>query len=168
MNYLDFILLVPVAWFGIKGLIRGLAMELTSLLGLICAIYISLHFSGFAAGLLTDTFHLSGRFIPIASFIVTFLVVLIVFWITGKAITKMFEAAELGFFNRFLGLVFGVVKAVVLVSLLFFVILAIDPNKNMVSDEDRNASVFYRYTEKVMDVITPWIDLDKFTKPAGG
>lgn len=162
MNYLDFILLVPVAWFGIRGLMRGLAMELASLIGLVCAIYISLHFSNFAANLLTDTFHFSGRFLPIASFIVTFLVVIIVFWIAGKAITKLFEAAELGFFNRLLGLVFGVVKAVVLVSLLFFIIRAIDPNKKLVSDEDRNASIFYKYTEKVMDVITPWIDLERF------
>jgi membrane protein required for colicin V production len=162
MNYLDFILLVPVAWFGIKGLMRGLAKELTSLIGLICAIYISLHFSNFAANLLSDTFHLSGRFLPIASFIVTFLVVIIVFWITGKALTKLIEAAELGFFNRLLGLIFGVVRAVVLVSLLFFIIRAIDPNKKLVGDEDRNASMFYKYTEKVMDVITPWIDLERF------
>lgn len=162
MNWLDFILLVPVVIFGIRGLMRGLARELASLVGLICAIYISLHFSYFAAGFLADTFHLSGRFLPIASFIVTFLVVIIVFIIAGRVITKLFEAAQLGLLNRLLGMVFGAAKAVVLVGVVFFVIQSLDREEKLIPREDKDASFFYRPVEKVMDVITPWIDLEKF------
>jgi membrane protein required for colicin V production len=162
MNYLDFIILVPVAWFAIRGFSHGLVLELTSLIGLILGIYLSLHFSGFAAGFLTDTFHLSAKYLPITSFIVTFLVVIIVFYIIGKIITKVFDVTPLGFVNHLLGLIFGILKAAVLVSLLFFVIQSFDRDEKLISREAKDFSMFYRSVEKVMDVITPWVDLERF------
>jgi membrane protein required for colicin V production len=168
MNYLDFIILLPAAWFAFKGFSRGLVLELTSLIGLILGIYLSLHFSGFAAGFLTDTFHITGKYLPILSFIVTFLAVIIVFYIIGKIITKMFDAVALGFFNRLLGLIFGILKAAVLVSLLFFVIQSFDRDEKLITREAKDFSMFYRSIEKVMNVITPWTDLERFrsTSPA--
>jgi len=162
MNLLDIFIVIPLVWFGYKGLTRGLVLELASLIGLILGIYAGIHFSHYAENFLVDTFHLSGKYLPVISFIVTFIVVILAIYLIGKIIEKLIDLVALGFFNKLLGLVFGILKGALLISVLFFVINSFDLNQRMIKPHVKENSLLYGPVEKIVPAIVPWLDMDKF------
>ena len=49
MNYIDILILIPIAWFGYKGFNNGLVRELASIIALIAGLYASFKFSDWVA-----------------------------------------------------------------------------------------------------------------------
>jgi len=166
MNWLDICIIVPLVWFGYKGLRRGLVLELASLIGLILGIYIAIHFSYYTEDFLRDTFNLAGKYMPVVSFIITLVVVILVIYLIGKVIEKLIDLVALGFFNKLLGLIFGLLKGALLVSVLLFVINAFDTNERLIKPHVKENSLLYPPISKIIPTITPWIDLEKFRKKA--
>ena len=162
MNLLDIIIIVPIIYFGYKGLSRGLVLELASLIGLILGIYIAVHFSFYTENILANTFHLTGKYLPIVSFIVTFIVVILVIYLLGKITEKLLDLVALGFFNKLLGLVFGVLKGAVLLSVVFFVINTFDVNEKLIKPKAKENSFLYGPVAKIVPSILPWLNLDKY------
>jgi membrane protein required for colicin V production len=162
MNLLDIFIVVPLVWFGYKGARRGLVIELASLAGLILGIYAAIHFSGFTEEFLADTFELTGKYMPIVSFIITLVVVIIVIYLLGKIVEKLIDMVALGFFNKLLGLAFGILKGALLVSVILFIINSFDTNQRFLKPHVKENSLLYEPVEKIVPTIVPWLDLDKF------
>jgi membrane protein required for colicin V production len=162
MNLLDIFIIVPLVWFGYKGVRRGLVLELASLAGLILGIYAAIHFSHFTEEFLSDTFELTGKYMPIVSFIVTLIVVILVIYLLGKIVEKLIDMVALGFFNKLLGLAFGILKGALLVSVVLFIINSFDLNQRFLKPHVKEKSLLYAPVEKIVPGIMPWLDLDKF------
>ena len=162
MNLLDIFIIIPIIYFAYKGFSRGLVLELAALVGLILGIYVAVHFSYFAENILINTFHLSGKYLPILSFIITFVMVILVIYLIGKVIEKLLDLVALGFFNKLLGMVFGVLKAAVLLSLLIFVINTFDIHEKLIKPHVKENSLLYAPISKIVPSILPWLDLERF------
>jgi len=162
MNLLDIFIIVPLVWFGYKGLARGLVLEVASLVGLILGIYAAIHFSHFTETFLYESFHMEGKYMPVISFVITFLAVLLVIFLIGKIIEKLIDLVALGFFNKLLGLVFGVLKGALLISVVLFVITAFDTHQKFLQPHVKERSLLYAPVEKIVPTIVPWLDMDKF------
>ena len=99
---------------------------------------------------------------PIVSFIITLVVVILVIYLLGKIIEKLIDLVALGFFNKLLGLFFGVLKGALLVSVILFVINSFDGNQRLIKPHVKENSLLYGPVEKIIPTIVPWLDLDKF------
>ena len=84
MVWIDFVIGGLLAWSAISGFRKGFILEMASLIGLVLGIWAGLHFSKLAAALLTETFHLQGSYLPVLSFIVVFIIVVVAVYFFGK------------------------------------------------------------------------------------
>ena len=84
MNFIDIILLIPLLWFGYKGFTKGFIIEIASLAALMLGIYGGVYFSNFVAKYLSQWFEIKSDYLPLISFSVTFLLIVIIVFLVGE------------------------------------------------------------------------------------
>jgi membrane protein required for colicin V production len=149
MNYLDIIILCLVALLVINGVRKGFIISLASLIALILGIYIAVHFSSYIEVVLKDHFHPSHTWLPILSFTITFLIVVIIVMLIGKGLEKLVDLVGMGILNHIFGGIFGLIKGILLVSVLLFIISGFDPKEKLIKPKVKQESMFYGYIQKV-------------------
>lgn len=157
MNWLDIaicILLLIGLW---KGYLNGFFVELTSMIALIAAIYGSIYFSNYAGDWLRLQFDWEETYITIASFVVTFVVIIFVITYVGKLITKIIKTVQLSFINKLAGAVFGMVKMGFLASVILMFINTASGEFNLIPKDIKDNSLIYEHVEPVAPVLLPKI-----------
>ena len=79
---------------------------------------------------------MTGQYVGIIAFLITFGVIVIVIHFVGILADKIVDAVSLGFLNRILGMVFGLIKTVLILSVIFSVLNAIDARKPFITKEE--------------------------------
>ena len=110
MNWLDAAILVILILSLVTGFINGLVKEIASLAALILGIWGAIRFSSFTAEKLYDYFDMTGHYVGIIAFIITFAIIVVIIHFIGILADKIVNAVSLGFINRILGIVFGLLK----------------------------------------------------------
>ena len=158
MNFLDIIFIIPIVWFAYQGFKRGLIIELASLLALILGIYTALYFSGYAADFLINNMDMSSKYVPVASFILTFIVVVVVVYFIGKILEKLINMVALGFLNKLAGSFFGILKAVIVLSIALLIINQF--NDDLISHQKKKNSFLYGPISRIAPIL--WNSLEDF------
>lgn len=158
MIVIDIIIAVLLGYALFKGLQNGLVVSVISLVALIIGIYVSLRFSFFTSEFLADSTGWNPGTITVAAFFITFVVVLILLFVLGKAITKLVDSMALGFVNKLAGAVFECLKMVLIISVFLNLFQQINFNNLIVSEEKLNESVFYKPVEKISKIVFPLMD----------
>ena len=128
-------------------------MELASLAALVAGIFIAIHFTWFAAEFLADTFKMEGKTLSVVSFILTFIVVVIVVYAAGRLLDRLVNIVFLGFVNKIFGLAFGILKAAVFLSLALMVLNTFDDDESLISRDVKENSLLYRPIASVISSI---------------
>jgi len=118
LSLVDILILVILAVFLLKGVIRGLLKEVCSLLGLVLGGVFAFTFHLPLAQVLQDSFNLPARFCVWGSFLAIFLLVVIIFGGLGYVLHRFVKVAVLNGLNRLAGALFGLTQGVILVSLI--------------------------------------------------
>ncbi len=118
MGIVDIGILVILAFFLIKGIVRGLLKEVCSLLGLVLGGVFAFSFYLPLAQALQDKLNLPGQLSVWAAFLIIFLTFVVVFAVIGFVLHRFVKMVFLGGFNRLAGAIFGIVQGVVVLSLL--------------------------------------------------
>jgi len=158
MNFLDILFLIPIVWFAYQGFKRGLIIELTSLLALILGIYAALYFSGYAANFLVNNMDMESKYVPVTSFILTFIVVVVVVYFVGKILEKLVNMVALGFLNKLAGSFFGILKAAIFLSIVLLIINQF--NDDLISRQKKKNSFLYRPISGIAPLL--WQKLENF------
>jgi membrane protein required for colicin V production len=161
MNLLDIILLVPIIWLAYRGFTKGLIIELASLAALILGIIASIHFSWFTAEILTGFFSISEEYLSIVSFIITFVAVVFLVYGIGRLIEKFVDIVALGFLNKLLGGVFGILKSVLFLSAILLIISSLDQNEKLITGKMKEESRLYAPIASIVPMIIPAIDFEE-------
>lgn len=164
MNYIDIIILIILAIAAIKGFSDGFVKEVAALAALILGIWAAIKFSDFTAAKLYDYFDMTGRYVGIIAFLVTFLAVVIGVHFIGMLIDTLVKAIALGFLNRLLGLVFGVLKSALILSILFVIINTIDEHRPFLPRDKINGSMLYLPISDIAPAIFPLIGEGNFSR----
>ena len=143
MNYFDYILMFPVLYGLYRGFTKGLILELASLVALVAGIYGAMHFSSITFVYLSEVLEVETSYLQIASYGLTFLLIVLVITLTGKILTMLVKMVALGLVNRLMGAVFGGVKALLILSVLLMLFDRINNQFGIVKDEIVAASLFY-------------------------
>lgn len=157
MNTLDIIILIPLLFGAYKGFTRGLIIEIASIVGLIAGIYCGVYFSDYAANLLQEHFELEGKILHFSAFITTFLAVIIVVHLAGKALEKVAGLVALKFANKMFGAGFGMLKWALIISVLIVIVEAIDSRFGMIPIETKQQSMLYKPIAGVTPMVIPSI-----------
>ena len=100
MNKIDIILLIILGFGLVRGFMRGLIIEMASLLAIVVGIYGAIHFSFFTASLLDKILPAEKQTLEVVAFGITLIALVLGVMLLAKILTKMIKAAELGFLNR--------------------------------------------------------------------
>ena len=158
MNYLDIIIIIFIFLFAYQGFKKGLVYEVASLAGLILGIYASFHFSGYLDGYLIEYFDMTEKYSKITAFILIFILVVILVHLIGKIIEHIVDMVALGLFNKITGSVFGIVKALVLLSLAMLIFRHFD--FGLISEDKKEESSLYRPVERLAPML--WQDFEEY------
>jgi membrane protein required for colicin V production len=164
MNWIDIVIIVLLIFGLARGFINGFIKELASLLALILGIWGAIKFSTFTAGRLYDYFDMTGPYVGIIAFMVTFVIIVVIIHFLGLLLDKFVETISLGFLNSLLGLVFGVLKSALILSVIFVVLNAINARHHFLPEEKIEQSKFYNPIADIAPAIFPIIGEGNFDK----
>jgi membrane protein required for colicin V production len=164
MNWIDLGIVVILILAMVSGFINGLIREVASLAALILGIWGAIKFSSFTAGKLYDYFDMSGHYVGIIAFLITFGIIVIIIHFVGIIASKIADAAALGFINRLLGIVFGFFKTILIMSVFFVVLNAIDARRPFLPKETIEQSIFFNPISDIAPAIFPIIGEGGFNR----
>ena len=151
-----FLLLMIFAMFRgfSKGLILGIFSMITLLIGLAAALKFSVVVANYLKGEGS-----SGKWLPVISFILVFIIVVLLVRLGAKLIEKTIQLAMLGWLNRLGGIIFYVL----LYSIVFSIFLFYAEKMNLIKPGTNADSQVYPYIapwgQKVIDNmgrVIPW------------
>lgn len=157
MAIIDIILGALLLFGLIRGVMKGLFVEVASLVALVAGIYGAIHFSNFAAEFLDSKLDWDEKYINIVAFAVTFVIIVLIIALAGKALTKLANFAALGVLNKLLGGVFGALKIGLILSILLIVFDNMNSTLPFADKEDLEDSILYKPVKSLAPLLFPSI-----------
>ncbi|MCE7527223.1 CvpA family protein [Polynucleobacter sp. IMCC 30228] len=114
----DYVVFTVLLISALVGVSRGLFKEVLALFSWIIAAWIAYHYSEYLSTEWLSTFKMDELFRLGLSFLILFVAALIACGLLGGIIQKLILSAGLSLTDRFLGLIFGLLRGVVVVVIL--------------------------------------------------
>ena len=165
MNYIDIILCIPLVWGLYKGFTKGLIIEAASLVAFGLGIWGGIHFSEVVATKIREWFSWESTYLPIFSFALTFLLIIITVYFIAKLIQHMIDGMALGAINKIGGAVFGSLKFALVISVVIFVLNAIEKSYPIVSFEAKKGSLLYGPIGRIAPMLIPTLNTSHLSSP---
>lgn len=157
MAVIDIVLAALLLFGLVRGFMKGLFVEVASLVALVGGVYGAIHFSNFAASYLESKTEWSEQTINISAFAITFVIIIVVIALAGKALTKLADFASLGILNKLLGGVFGALKIGLILSVVLIVFNKMNDTITFIDEENINDSILYKPVKSLAPMIFPSI-----------
>lgn len=157
MNFIDILFLIPIGYGVYKGFKNGFIIEICTLLALLVGIYAGIHFSDGTANLLKTSWNIHSEYLPVISFTLTFLVVGAMVFFGGKMLEKVVDVAHLTPLNKFLGVLFGLIKVLYLLSVFTVLLESYDEKGDFIKEETKTESMLYEPVKNISLTTIPRI-----------
>ena len=161
MNSIDFIIILLLLWGAIMGFIKGFIVQSLTLVALVLGVWGGMQFSHFITDFLGTHYAMKGKMVPVLSFAIIFILVLIVMHFLSKLLSNLINDSVLGIFNRIGGIVFGILKMAFIVSIFFALLAKLDTKRKLITADDANQSVLYKPIEKIAPAIFPHLHFEE-------
>ena len=155
MNTIDIIIAALLVFGFVRGLIKGLFVEIASLVALIAGIYGAIHFSFYVGNVLVKYVSWEERYITIVAFAITFGVIVLVIALLGKIFTKIADFASLGLLNKIAGGVFGSLKSALILSIVLLVFSKLNDTLPFISEAQQNDAILYEPVKELAPTLFP-------------
>lgn len=138
MNFLDLIILLPIAYVAYRGFINGFFREIFGIIGIVLAVYLTFKYMGAVSGIVAPFVENQDR-ATIISGIVMFIGIIVIAQLATVALEKLFEVAQLGIINKLAGLMFGALKSAIFISAILLLLAGV----GIPSEENTSNSASY-------------------------
>ena len=155
MNTFDVIIAALLIFGFVRGLLKGLFVEVASLVALIAGVYGAIHFSYFVGNFLADRVSWEERYVTIVSFAITFAIIVLVIGLLGKLFTKIADFASLGLLNKLFGGVFGVLKVGLILSIVLLIFSKLNDTIPFISNEQKENAILYEPVKNLAPTLFP-------------
>ena len=159
MNYIDLVLGIFLIIAAIQGFRKGFIIEFASLAALILGIWGGIKFSDLTAGFITKYTGYTSEYLSTIAFFVTFIIIIILIHTMAKMLDNVVKAVFLGFLNRLAGIIFGVLKTAVILSVLLLFFDEVDENVHLLPSNQKQESQIYGPMKSVVPTLFPFIKL---------
>ena len=157
MSVIDIVLAAIILFGLVRGFMKGLFVEVASLIALVAGVYGAIHFSFYAANFLNDKVNWDQKTVNVIAFAVTFILIIFIISLAGKAFTKLANFAALGIINKLLGGVFGALKFGLILSVILIVFDKFNATITFTDQETLNESVLYKPVKNLTPTLFPEI-----------
>lgn len=161
MNTFDIIITALLLFGFVRGIMKGLFVEIASLVALVAGVYGAIHFSYFIGDWLKNSVAWDEKYISLAAFAGTFVVIIVAIALLGKILTKIADFAALGILNKILGGVFGALKIGLILSVIFIFFGKMNDTIPFIKQESLEESILYTPVKKIAPTIFPSIIKDE-------
>jgi len=157
MNVFDIVIAALLIFGFVRGVMKGLFVEVASLAALIGGVYGAIHFSYFIGDFLKEAVSWNQEYVSLAAFAGTFIIIIVTIALLGKMLTKLADFAALGVINKILGGVFGAIKIGLILSVVFIFFGKMNDTIPFVKKETLDESILYAPVKKIAPTIFPSI-----------
>ncbi len=157
MNIIDIIIVCCCVPAVIHGLSKGFVNQAFSLVALILGVWLSFKFSNAVGKWLVTYIDLPSTVIHVIAFALIMLVVMLITHLAGKAVEGVLKVVMLGWLNKLLGIVFALLKAVLIIGLVIILFEAINNTFPIVPSKTMEESIFYGPVKDLANLIFPYL-----------
>jgi membrane protein required for colicin V production len=157
MNVFDIVIAALLIFGFVRGVMKGLFVEVASLAALIGGVYGAIHFSYFIGDFLKEAVSWDQEYVSLAAFAGTFITIIVTIALLGKMLTKLADFAALGIISKILGGVFGAIKIGLILSVVFIFFGKMNDTIPFVKKETLDESILYAPVRKIAPTIFPSI-----------
>lgn len=157
----DLIFLVIFVYAAYRGFTKGLIVQAATFAALLLGLFGAIKFSGFTSNLLIEKTSIEGDYLPIISFALTFIGIVILVHLVSKLVEKLVQAVALGFINRLAGAIFNMTKFALIVSGVLVILNTINEKKAFLPEEDIERSMMYEPLSGFAPLIFPYLKFEK-------
>ena len=118
MSPIDVVLIILCGLGFYRGFKNGILIEITTLAALLLGFYGAQHLAAFTARFLNERLAWEPEQMYLISLIISFIMIVLVVYLLGKALTKMAAMILLGGVNKILGGFFGILKVLIILSVI--------------------------------------------------
>jgi len=158
MNYFDIIIIIPLLWGAYKGFKKGLIIEIASLTALFLGVWGGVKFSSISAKYLSEMFSISEKIMPLISFAITFIIIVIAVFTLAKLLQKVIKMVALGTINKIAGSAFGILKFTLIISIVLTLVNNINSELEFLEPEMENSSILYGPISSLAPKIIPGLN----------
>jgi membrane protein required for colicin V production len=158
---IDIIVVVLVIMAVIKGWQRGLIIALFSVIAFIVGLAAALKLSAAVAGYLKDSVNVSARWLPVLSFVIVFISVVLLIRLAANLLQKTVELAMLGWVNRAGGIILYIVLYMLGLSVVLFFAQQVQLIKQPSIDQSVTWPVVQPWGPWVINGLGKWIPVFK-------
>ena len=163
MNPFDVFTIIVVSYSIIRGLFRGLVKEVSSIIGVLGGFYAAYSYYPLVARLI-DGLVKDNSYLNILSFLVIFCAILIIISIIGIVVKYLLNVAYLGWIDRLCGVFFGLIKGILIVTVLFIILTTFLPKGAPLIKQSVLAPHVIWISEKMVNVVSKEVRRDFFGK----
>ena len=161
MNWLDFLILLLIVAGMVRGFSKGLIFELSGLVGLIIAVYVSRYHSSPFAEFIHGFFNVGMEYCPALGMIMAFIVSLILVKVLAMCAQKLIKAISLGWLNSLLGALISIVKYTLVISVVLNVLGPINEKLHVMDGKHSEGSVLCKPVTKFAPAVLPMLNINE-------
>ena len=153
MNPLDMVIIVILGYCLIRGIFRGLVREISSIIGVLAGFYAAYSYYPLLAKPLARWIS-NTPYLNILSFMIIFCIIFILISILGIIIKYLLNIAFLGWVDRICGAGFGIIKGILIVSVVLISLTAFLPKGAPIIKNSLLAPHVTLISEKMVKVVS--------------
>ena len=161
VSWFDLVVLCLLTYGSIIGFKRGLIVELGSLISLFVGLIGVIRYSSNLSELINSIFNWPSFINYTISFIVIFFSISYIISMFARLITKAIKISVLSLFNRISGLIFGILKYILILSFIIFFINEVFFIEFYNNDNQIQSSTTYDPLLRVAEFIIEIIELEE-------
>ena len=163
MNPFDVFIILIMGYSIVRGLFRGLVKEVSSIIGVLGGFYAAYSYYPMVAKLLSGVID-DQSYLNILSFLIIFCGLLLIISILGVVIKYLLNVAFLGWVDRICGLGFGLIKGVLIVTVIFIILTTFLSKGAPIIKKSILAPHVIWISEKMVGLVSDDMKKDFFTK----
>ena len=157
MNILDAIILICLIPAIFQGIRKGFISQAISIISLIAGIWASARFADIVTLWASKYITASEQILKIVAFVIILVVVFLVLGLIGRLLESILKFAFLGWLNKLAGVIFSLMKALLILGLVITVFSSLNNTLQLVKPELIADSVLYQPLKDAADAIFPYI-----------
>ncbi|NLJ81582.1 MAG: CvpA family protein [Bacteroidales bacterium] len=149
----DILIILTMAWFGFKGIKKGIIYEIFSIIALLAGGWGAIYLNKYTLSLLgieSEVGHL-------VSLVVTFLACVVIVFIVGKFLKISLSFIFPEAIDKLLGLVFGVFKVLFFAGIILYYTASIDKNEVFLGSDTKENMLLFKPSYKTAELLLPKI-----------
>ena len=170
MSWLDVLILLPLLIGLVRGLMKGLIVEITSIIAIVLGFLGAKYWSAAFASWIMLQFKWGETACIVVAYALLFAGIALGLNILARLLSKLFQKIQLGWLNRLLGGLFGASKWAIVIVALVLCVHNLDKQFQFIQPELKEKSVVYTtltpYAEKAWEEIKSQVEAKKDAQEA--